>query len=202
MRTNVSSVKSIEISLPSFEKDVELYDLIESFLEKCLHVEEVRDDIEFVFSLIEKLKQTKDTDLLSNTRKRLIRFLKRLPQYKQQTRFKNAQAVQIVRAQHMSQIDSTIPVYGKDDYYSLLVDSQLTVEQLRINHEILSIKRKKTQELSEICESLALFTSRNLTIDVSHLCIFNVISKWSHKNYNKYWMVLSCSMEALVFVHL
>jgi class 3 adenylate cyclase len=169
IKTNVASVKSIEFSLPYFEKDTELYDLVDSFLEKCIHVEEVREDIEFVYNLIDKLRQYKETDnqvdTVLNMRKRLIRFLLRLPQYKSQSRLKNAQSVTITRVNHMSQIDTTIPVYANDDYYALLVESQINVEQLRSNNEVLSFKRKKALELSEICESLALFTSRNLSID-------------------------------------
>lgn len=189
MKSNLTTIKAIENALPFFEKDTEIYENIDTFLEKCTQSEEIREEVDLIHLLIEKIRNSKDSDTIMNSRKRLLRFLKRLPQFIGTTKLKNAQTVQVARSVHMSQVDTSIPVYTRDDYYNLLVTSQQNVENLGSNFEMLAMKRKKAQDLMEICESLALFTSKNLTIDV-FLFIFLMVSKLLRRNCNKFWMDL------------
>lgn len=64
----------------------------------------------------------------------------------------------------MSEVDPSIPIFSSQDYFGLLVASQLNVDDLRGGLDVQMLKRKRTQELYEVCESLSQFTSRNLTI--------------------------------------
>jgi phage shock protein A len=158
-------VKYLELSLDSFEQnDPQIYALLDTFLDlTSSNPEEMKEEVELLSTLVENLSnQVKESEQYHNFRKRIIRVLKNCS--KKMTKETTEEKVTNGEEKHASESDSTIPVYTSKDFYGLLVESQNKIEELRAQFDIQNFKRKKGQELTELCESLAQYTSNNLKL--------------------------------------
>ena len=160
----MSQVKKLELSLDLFEvTHPQLYALLDTFLDKILDNEsEMKEEIELVSTLMENLmKEEPESKEFLNYRKRVIRILKN---FTTKTVHVEATEKNQIEEKNQSEVDPSIPVFTSQDFYGLLVESQNKIEELRALFEIQNLKRKRGQELMEICESVAQYTSLNLNV--------------------------------------
>eukprot|EP01080_Neovahlkampfia_damariscottae_P004754 gene4754-8336_t len=156
-------LKDLELCLDLFEeKYPQVHALLDTFLDQAMdNQNEMKEEITLVSTLVENLiSENPESQQFQTYQKRVIRILKNFTTKTE----KEVQVEKQVEEKNLSDIDPSIPVFTSQDFYGLLVESQNKIEELRALFEIQNLKRKKGQELMEICESVAQYTSLHLNI--------------------------------------
>jgi hypothetical protein len=160
---SVQVLKFLEVSLEHLEKDAELFQLIDTFLDQFMeNKEQMKEDVQLLKNLVEELfNQEENSEKYFNIRKRTIRFLKL---------WANRLELEVVtektpEVKNVSDFDPSIPVYTYQDVYNLLIESQIKVEDLKATIEIQKLKKFKSNFLTQLFESVTEYTNSSFDSD-------------------------------------
>lgn len=153
----------IECFLDVFQHDVE----IQAALQKWINQENAnsqktpREEISEIKNILSHLsKAPKDSPAYEQIKKRAIRVLSVFNLHISKKDKKKDEK----RIQHMSEIDSTIPVLVLKEGIDLLIYSQRAVEKLRQVSIQEAQKQKKLKDLLDICEALSSVQSKETKV--------------------------------------
>lgn len=155
--------KEIEHFLEVFSQDLELQAAIQKWSQQeNLNTQKTsKDEINEIKNILSHLsKAPKDSSSYEQIKKRAIRVLTVFNLHvtkKDKTKVEK-------KIQHVSEIDSTIPVLSVKEGIDLLIYSQRTVEKLRQVSLQEAQKQRKLKDLLDICEALSSVQSKETKV--------------------------------------
>jgi hypothetical protein len=159
---SVQVLKFLEISLENFEKDTEIFQLLDKFLDLFQENKEIlKEDVQLLKNLVEELfNHEEKTEKYFNIRKRIIRFLKLWV-----NRFESDEKEKTPAVETVSNIEPSLPVFTYQDVYNLLIESQIKVEELKATIEVQKLKKFKSVFLTQLFESVTEYTNTSFDSD-------------------------------------